>query len=50
MFSLQSGCVLVGVEGESLLDVSHHQAMEIIRSAYNDPSKKTMQIEFMDVL
>ncbi|XP_041477557.1 uncharacterized protein LOC121425546 isoform X1 [Lytechinus variegatus] len=48
--NLTSGCVLVGVDGISLLDVSHQQAMEIIRSAYNDKSKKTMQVEFMDAL
>ncbi|XP_071491632.1 uncharacterized protein [Diadema antillarum] len=48
--TLTTGCVLVGVDGENLLDVSHQQAMDIIRSAYTNSPRKTMQVEFMDAL
>lgn len=40
----QSGDQILSVDGESLQDVTHAEAVDIIRKSYNNKSKDVMEI------
>ncbi|XP_038070767.1 PDZ domain-containing protein 7-like [Patiria miniata] len=40
---LQAGCEVLSVDGESLQGVTHPQAVDIIRKAYHDKTRKTIE-------
>ena len=42
--TLQPGWELISIDGESLQGVSHSEAVDIVRRAYNDKSKSVMHI------
>ena len=49
-FFFQVGQILVSVDGESLLDVTHKEAVNLIRALYRDKTKPHMELVVADAV